>query len=143
MSSIHDEAAFAPSKAVDGDLQTYALTKRAEAFPWIAVQVSDSIQLVRKVVVVDWGPGGHKAPSTAARFRNVEVRVAVMVPTSAAERFAGGALLGSFEGPGKPGESVEFSDCTGVMGKYVVIQSSSNHHLHIAEVTVYSDYSHE
>ena len=143
MSSIHEQAAFAPSKAVDGDLKTYAHTKTVEAFPWIALQISDSIQLVRKVVVVNWGSGGQKASSTAARFRNVEVRVAVMVPTTAAERFAGGSLLGTFEGPGKPGETVEFSDCKGVMGKYVVIQCSSNQHLHITEVAVYTDYSHE
>merc|ERR1719187_844946 len=108
-------ANHSPEKAIDGDLTTSVMTKTAEAFPWIAIQISeDSLQLVRKVVVVNYGNTSPTSPvATAAKLKNMEVRVATMIPKSSSEKFTGGHLLGTFKGPGKPGEVVEMSSSKG------------------------------
>ena len=138
MSAVFKSASF----ALDGNFATSASTKtvKGETFPWIALELSpDSLVLVRKVAVV------LMAHANAKFFASVEVRVATSLPTLATKRFEGGAVLGSFEGPGKVGEVVEVGGEEGVMGRYVVIQREvpSNWALQAAEILIYSDYSME
>ena len=85
--------AFSPDKALDGDFSTYSHTKTVQPFRWIAIQLSeDSLQLVRKVVVVNF----VSSAANAARFKNAEVFISTSVPTTATKKFDGGNLLGSF-----------------------------------------------
>lgn len=136
MSAVFKSASF----ALDGNFATYASTK-GETFPWIALELSpDSLVLVRKVAIV------LIAHANSKLFASVEVRVATSLPTLATKRFEGGAVLGSFEGPGRAGEVVEVGGEEGVTGRYVVIQRevpTTNWALQAAEILIYSDYSME
>ena len=81
--------------------------------------------------------------AVAARFKNVEVFVSAIVPTTANAKFSGGTSLGVYQGLAMPAEVVQFTSSEGVMGRYVVIQCDNNNHMNVAGIFVYSDYSHE
>ena len=104
-----------------------------EQAPWLALDYGDGVRVsVEKVVL-------YNTDHNAARTKNIEVRISDQLPASAASMFSGGDLLGTFAGPGTPGQLIEIA--SGVnwlmkMGRYVIVQmDNDNEPLSLKEVT--------
>jgi len=124
-----------PAKCVDGLVTNFCQTAHAnDPFPFIALKLSNNnarVTVVRVVLI-------NRIASTAnaARLRDVEVRVSNQLPLNGLSRFQEGSVLGTFRGPGKSGEIIEFSGS--IAGKYVVIQQKTKRWFHLADILIYS-----
>ena len=70
-----------------------------EPSPWLAIDYGTTV-LVKRVEIF------NRDDCCGDRTKNVDVRVADELPTSASQMFSGGSLLGHFAGPGADGQHI-------------------------------------
>ena len=70
-----------------------------ERSPWLAIDYGTSV-LVKRVEIF------NRHDCCGDHTKNVDVRVADELPTSASQMFSGGSLLGQFDGPGADGQHI-------------------------------------
>ena len=101
--------------------------------PWLALEFSGPVSVSRVDIYnrVD-------NSITAARLKNVEVRLTEELPTSDDQMYTGGELLGTFKGPGTLEQKVIKVDGNAPkIGRYVLIQMNSRDCLNLFEVEVF------
>ena len=74
-----------------------------ERSPWLAIDYGATV-LVKRVEIFN-----RDGYCCGKRTKNVDVRVADELPTSASQMFSGGYLLGHFTGPATNGEHIIIS----------------------------------
>ena len=136
MSSVWREDRTA-DKCIDGNEGGFICLTQVETAPWLALDYGSEVK-VSSVVLI------NRISCTAAgcedRTRNVNIQVSSTLPVSGSEMFTGGQLLGTFEGPGTPGQMIEVTSETELTGRYVVVQmdfSSGANALSLQEVTAW------
>ena len=135
LSSIKYEG-WGADKCIDGitDGPDMCHTDYDEA-PWIALDFGEGLTVsVHKVFLYN--------RAAAGRTRNVTIRLSDELPTSATSMFTGGHLLGTFAGPGTPGEQIEISAGPGwsmKIGRYLIVQMDNGHNapLNLNEVAAF------
>ena len=70
--------------------------------PWLAIDYGTTV-LVKRVEIF------NRDDCCGDRTKNVDVRVADELPTSASQMFSGGSLLGQFAGPATDGQHIIIS----------------------------------
>ena len=101
--------------------------------PWLALEFSGQVNVTRVDIYnrVD-------NSITAARLKNVEVRLTEELPTSDDQMYTGGELLGTFKGPGTKGQTIIKVDGNAPkIGRYVLIQMNHRNCLNLYEVEVF------
>ena len=73
-----------------------------ESSPWLAIDYGTPVTVKRVEIFNRDGCCGD-------RTKNVDVRVANDLPTSASQMFSGGSLLGQFAGPATDGQHIVIS----------------------------------
>ena len=120
-----------PEKCIDGvidnpenfwDPNFSLCATYTEKAPWLAIDYGKDAKVsVAEVVLFNREDCCHK------RTRNVEIWLADEIPTSGAEKFSGGNLIGTFAGPGTPGERIVIPSQQGwekISGRYLIVQIS-------------------
>ena len=141
LSSIKYEG-WGADKCIDGitDGPDMCHTNYDEA-PWIALDFGEDLTVsVHKVFLYNRADAGR--PDLAGRTRNVTIRLSDELPTSATSMFTGGHLLGTFAGPGTPGQQIEISAGPGwsmKIGRYLIVQMDNGHNapLNLNEVVAF------
>ena len=142
-----------PEKCVDGvidnpenfwDPNFSLCATDTEKAPWLAIDYGEDAKVsVTEVVLF------NRADCCHNRTRNVEIWLADEIPTSGAEKFSGGKLLGTFAGPGTPGERIVIPSQQGwenKSGRYLIIQISNENKdmiLNLREVVARGSYCRE
>ena len=136
MSSMYDDNNNA-GKCIDGitDGSNMCLTVNDMA-PWLALDFGEGVRVsVEKVVLHNMNGDDNMA----ARTRNVEIKISDELPPTAESMFTGGDLLGTFAGPGTPGQQIEITSGPGwhtKLGRYIVVQmNNGDDPLNLIEVT--------
>ena len=145
MSSVFtatDNIVFSPDKCINGrrdGLRDDICHTKAEKAPWLAIGFEENRTVSIQAVVLF-----NRNDSTAPwkRTKNVEVRLANMIPPSAEQMFSGGELLGSFEGPASKGQRVAIPSLSGwgqKTGHNLIIQMDMGtaNFLNLIEVVAY------
>ena len=97
LSSQHGD--YPATICIDGDTDTPAKEGNmchsggSEQSPWLAIDYGTTV-FVKRVEIF------NRDDCCGDRTKNVDVRVADELPTSASQMFSGGTLLGHFAGPG-------------------------------------------
>ena len=122
---------------IDGSEDVGFCRTDSETAPWLAVDYGSEVK-VSSVVLIN----GNNSVASAARTNNANIRVSSTLPVSGSEMFTGGQLLGTFEGPGTPGQSIEVTATGGteLTGRYVVVQMNNRRaalKLKLQEVTAW------
>ena len=103
----------------------------SEKAPWLAIDYGANVA-VQEIVLYNRYDCCHNY------FKNAEIRLADELPTSGAEKFSGGELLGTFAGPGTQGERIVVQSQPGwekKSGRYLIVQiSGKSTILHLREV---------
>ena len=73
-----------------------------ERSPWLAIDYGTTVTVKRVEIF-------NREDCCGDRTKNVNVRVADELPTSASQMFSGGSLLGQFAGPGVDGQHIIIS----------------------------------
>ena len=96
-------------RCIDGDTETAAnhdkknmCHTQEEGLPWLAIDFG-TLVTVKTVEIF------NRDDCCGDRTKNVDVRVADELPTSASKMFSGGSLLGQFAGPGVDGQHIIIS----------------------------------
>ena len=121
-----------PEKCIDGIIdnpknfwdQNFSLcATNTEKAPWLAIDYGKDAKVsVAEVVLYNREDCCHR------RTRNVEIWLADEIPTSGAEKFSGGNLIGTFAGPGTSGERIVIQSQQGwekKSGRYLIVQNSN------------------
>ena len=116
-----------PEKCIDGVIdnpENFSLCATyTEKAPWLAIDYGENAKVsVAEVVLYNREDCCHR------RTRNVEIWLADEIPTSGAEKFSGGNLIGTFAGPGTPGERIVIQSQQGwekKSGRYLIVQISN------------------
>ena len=118
---------------------------KGEPAPWLAIDYGTRVTVQRVEIFTRNGCCGE-------RTRNVDVRIADELPTSASEMFDGGALLGHYPGPATHGQLITISgeklqlkysmliNIPGqeTSGRYVIVQMDNGEDgLNLKEVTAF------
>ena len=101
--------------------------------PWLALEFSGPVNVTRVDIYnrVD-------NSITAARLKNVEVRLTEELPTSDDQMYTGGELLGTFKGPGTKDQTIIKVDGNAPkIGRYVLIQMNNRDCLNLYEVEAF------
>jgi len=106
-------------------------TKGGETWPWIAVEIPQSI--VRKVKIINRGD------CCGDRTKNMKVWIGDYLPTTTDTEYSQGALIGTFMGPGTTGQVIEVTSQNGFVGKFVVVQMSLTQAINLAEIEVFGE----
>jgi len=133
MSSTYKYVLFA-SYCIDGSTtneKVCATDVNGGTFPWITLVIPRSI--VRKVRITN-----PDVEQWSDNMENMKIWVGNDFPSSPNEEYTGGALMGTFKGPGKLGEVVEITSKTGVEGTHVVVQMKT-HHISLSEIEVFGE----
>ena len=100
---------FPTAKCIDGDTETDAKpggnmchTNLNERSPWLAIDYGTTVNVIRVEIF-------NRHDCCGDLTKNVDVRVADEVPTSASQMFSGGSLLGHFAGPATDGQHIIIS----------------------------------
>ena len=143
MSSVHHTEG--PEKCIDGITDgpdghpgDLCHTNPGEQFPWFAMDFGKDFRVSAEKVLLY---NRVNSSSDATRTRNVEIRLSDELPTSTTTIFAGGALLGTFAGPGTSGQVIEIESAPGwsmKTGRYLIVQmDNDNEPLNLKEVTAF------
>ena len=90
-------------RCIDGDIKSFCYTVDGEhPSPWLAIDYKTSVTVQRVEIF-------NRVDCCGERTRNVDVRIANELPTSASEMFTGGTLFGHFAGPGANGQHINIS----------------------------------
>jgi len=121
------------TKCIDGNMSTRCHSWQcSEKAPWIALQFHGPVE-VSRVDIYNNLYTSHVAQST----RNVEVRLTDELPASADQMYAGGQLLGTFQGPASTGQVIKVQGPART-GNYVLVQMNNSHDcLALNEVEVF------
>ena len=103
-----------------------------DSTPWLALEFAGPVE-VTKVIIYN---RGDKDAGSAARTKNVEVRLVDELPTSGYQMHTGGQLLGTFSGPGKKGEIIKVEGPART-GRYVLVQMNNRDCLNLHEVEAF------
>ena len=138
-----------PEKCIDGvidnpvfwDPNFSLCATNTEKAPWLAIDYGKDAKVsVAEVVLYNREDCCHK------RTRNVEIWLADEIPTRGAEKFSGGNLIGTFAGPGNPGERIVIPSQQGwekKSGRYLIVQISDGNKgmiLNLREVVASGSY---
>jgi len=117
---------------IDGDTTSNKIcsTRGGESYPWITVVIPRSI--VRKVRITNRNSYGD-------RMKNMKIWVGKELPSTTKVEYTGGALLGTFSGPGTNGQVVEMTSKTEVKGTHVVVQMEKTLLINLAEIEVFGE----
>ena len=143
MSSVHHTEG--PEKCIDGITDgpdghpgDLCHTNPGEQFPWFAMDFGKDFRVSAEKVLLY---NRVNSSSDATRTRNVEIRLSDELPTSTTTIFAGGALLGTFAGPGTSGQVIEIESAPGwsmKTGRYLIVQmDNDNEPLNLKEVAAF------
>ena len=142
MSSVN--GGYISDKCIDGSTngpkEDMCHTK-SERAPWLAISFGEHNMISVKTVVL-FNRNDYTEKPLWARTKNVEIRLANELPTSAEQMFTGGVLVGSYDGPAGRGEIIEIRslpEWQKKRGRYLIIQMDmkQKHPLHLKEVFVY------
>ena len=104
MSSTHSPRTA--DRCIDGDTESAAnhdhtnlCHTQNEGLPWLAIDYGTPVTVKRVEIF-------NRDDCCGDRTKNVDVRVAYELPTSASQIFSGGSLLGHFAGPGTDGQHI-------------------------------------
>ena len=90
-------------RCIDGEIDTMCHTiGGGPPSPWLAIDYKALVSVQRVEIF-------NRKDCCGERTRNVDVRIANELPTSASEMFTGGTLLGHFAGPGASGQHIIIS----------------------------------
>ena len=107
-------------------------TNCGQSSPWLALEFPGPVRVTK----VDIYNRGDECRWCAERTKNLEVRVTDELPTSEDEMYTGGQLLGTFAGPGTPGQIIKVEGPART-GRYVLIQMNSRDCLNLHEVETF------
>ena len=133
MSSVMDSSTHTGDKCINGREDIGFCQTDIETSPWLALDYGSEVKVSSVVLINKNGTG-------TSWTKNVNIRVSSTPPVSGSEMFTGGQLLGTFEGPGTPGQRIEVTGGTELTGRYVVVQmdlSSEAGRLNLKEVTAW------
>jgi len=108
----------------------YCHTAGKETFPWITLVIPPSI--VRKIRIT------NRADCCGWRMKNMKIWVGKEFPSTANVEYSGGALLGTFSGPGTHGQVLEITAKTEVEGTHVVVQMKTDI-INLMEIEVFGE----
>ena len=94
---------FGAHKCIDGKVEGGRCHTNPEPSPWLAIDYGTSVP-IKKVAIFN-----DQRQKRAEQARNVDVRIADELPTSASQMFSGGSLLGHFTGPATNGQNITIS----------------------------------
>ena len=100
-------------------------TECTDNAPWLALEFPEPVKVTRVDIYNRWDTYG-------SRLRNVEVRLTDVLPTSGDQMYIGGHLLGTFAGPGTPGQIIKMEG-PAETGRYVLIQMNNQNCLNMQE----------
>ena len=107
MSSTHSPRTA--DRCIDGDTETAAnhdhtnlCHTQNEGLPWLVIDFGTPVTVKRVEIF-------NRDDCCGDRTKNVDVRVADELPTSASQMFSGGSLLGQFAGPATDGQHIIIS----------------------------------
>jgi len=129
MSSLYREEYAA--NCIDGLTALYKVchTAGGESYPWVTLVIPPSI--VRKVRITNRKDGYED------RMRNMKIWVGKEFPSTTDVEYTGGALLGTYKGPGTKGEVVEMEITSKtVVGTHVVVQMETDY-INLLEIEVF------
>jgi len=128
MSSIFNNAIAA--YCIDGSTTNYKMCHTAgkETYPWVTLVIPRSI--VRKIRIT------NRKDREEDRMKNMKIWVGKEFPSTTDVEYTGGALLGTYKGPGTKGEVVEITSKTGVEGTHVVVQMETDY-INLLEIEVF------
>jgi len=124
------------TKCIDGNMSTICFSLDcSEKAPWIALQFYGPVEVSR--VDIYNVENDASLLVVAARTRNLEIRLTDELPASKDQMYAGGQLLGTFQGPASTGQVIKVRG-PAKTGKYVLVQmNNSQYCLHLNEVEVF------
>jgi len=103
-------------------------TAGKEPYPWISVVIPSSI--VTKVRIT------NRKDCCGERMKNMKIWVGKEFPSTSKVEYTGGALLGTFKGPGTNGQVVEMTSKTKEAGTHVVVQMETDI-INLSEIEVF------
>jgi len=98
-----------------------------ESYPWVTLVIPLSI--VRKVRITN--RNGYED-----RMKNMKIWVGKEFPSTTNVEYTGGALLGTFKGPGTKDQVVEITSKTKEVGTHVVVQMETDY-INLLEIEVF------
>merc|ERR1711962_1295692 len=122
-----------------GNKRNLCHTAGGEKYPWIAVNIPrsqvDSVRIHNRYRC----PWDDQTLEVYQRTRNIKVRVAYNIPTTADSPFTEGTLLGEeYKGPAKIGEKIEIHSTEPIFGTWVIVQMENTHSINLVEIEVFS-----
>jgi len=128
MSSIFNNGIAA--YCIDGSTTNYYMCHTAgkETYPWVTLVIPRSI--VRKIRIT------NRKDREEDRMKNMKIWVGKEFPSTTDVEYTGGALLGTYKGPGTKGEVVEMEMEKTVVGTHVVVQMETDY-INLLEIEVF------
>merc|ERR1712112_542278 len=123
-----------PANCIDGNTTNGKMCHTAgkESYPWITLVIPLSI--VRSVRIT------NRKDCCGDRMRNMKIWVGKKFPSTTNVEYTGGALLGTFSGPGTNGQVVDITSKTEVEGTHVVVQIETNgDYINLLEIEVFGE----
>merc|ERR1712112_369057 len=121
-----------PANCIDGNTTNGKMCHTAgkEYYPWITLVIPQSI--VRNVRIT------NRQDCCGDRMKNMKIWVGKKYPSTTRSEYTGGALLGTFEGPGTNGQVVDITSKTKVEGTHVVVQMETDY-INLYEIEVFGE----
>jgi len=129
MSSVYRNS-YPAINCIDGNTTNnkICVTAGKESYPWVTLVIPHSI--VTKVRITnrkDW---------FGERMKNMKIWVGEKFPSTTKVEYTGGALLGTFKGPGTKGQVVEFFSKAKEASTHVVVQMETDY-INLLEIEVF------
>merc|ERR1712112_343604 len=121
-----------PANCIDGNTTNGKMCHTAgkESYPWISLVIPLSI--VRSVRIT------NRKDCCGDRMKNMKIWVGEKFPSTTNVEYTGGALLGTFSGPGTNGQVVDITSKTEVEGTHVVVQMETDY-INLYEIEVFGE----
>merc|ERR1712180_407436 len=121
---------FGASNCIDGNPNPMCHTLGSESYPWVTVVIPRSI--VRGIRIT------NRANCCGDRMKNMKIWVGNGLPSTTDVEYTGGALLGTFSGPGNHGQVLQITSRTEVAGTHVVVQMGTSS-INLLEIEVFGE----
>merc|ERR1711962_682356 len=118
---------YPASNCIDGNPNTMCRTGGVESYPWVTLVIPRSI--VRGIRIT------NRNNCCRDRMKNMKIWVGNGLPSTTAVEYTGGALLGSFSGPGTNVHVLALNAKTEMVGTHVVVQMRTNY-INLMEIEV-------
>merc|ERR1712126_617777 len=118
------------ANCIDGSTTNYKMchTGGKESYPWVTLVIPRSF--VTKVRITNRKDGYED------RMKNMKIWVGKEFPSTTNVEYTGGALLGTFKGPGTKGQVVEFFSKAKEASTHVVVQMETDY-INLLEIEVF------